>query len=299
MKRKKEWALNKLFNLLLVVSLFSATMSISMFLEKDISWAIGCGVVALMMLASALLFTPYGYAFDQEGVSFCYVFLPNERYLWDDIHAIEVEWAKGTAKATILDTFYASVFHIIGNCVGDQRFYMQGHIRKSFRTKRLLEKYWDGTITGYMFEDVKKWNDRRRAKKQKQIKQHMTDEIVPMERRVRANVRQWLDSFIDQAKLYDLDLRTGYWYITKDLEELKSRPQEGYTYTLLVEISRPDETDEDRIWVLSVDLLHVRLGKTAYRGVENKCAKEELEFYLGDTFKRIQEEGVESLCRKG
>ena len=297
MRTKREWALNKLFNLLLIVACFFAAMSFSMILEKDVSWAIGCGAVALVFLACALLFTPYGYAFDREGVSLCYVFLPNERYLWKDIHAIDVDWVKITAKTTILDFFYASVFRITGNSVGVQRFYMQGHIRKSFRTKRLLEKYWDGTITGYLFEDVTKWNNKRKAKKQKQVKQHLTDEIAPMERQVRAKAREWILPFADSAKLYGLDLRTEYRYITADFEELKSRPHEGYTYTLMVEISRPNETDEDRILVLSVDLLHVRLGKTAYRGVENKCAKEELESYLSETFAQIGKEGFDSLCK--
>lgn len=298
MRPKKEWALNKLFNLLLVISLFFAVMCIDMLLEKDIPWAAGCGTAALVFLTCALLFTPYGYAFDREGVSLCYALLPNERYLWEDIYAIEVEWTKSTAKTTILDFFYASVFHIIGNGVGVQRFYMQGHIRKSFRTKRLLEKYWDGTITGYLFEDIQKWNNKRKAKKQRQVKQHLTDEIAPMERQVRAKAREWIAPFVDQVKLYGLDLRTEYRYITADFEELKSRPKEGYTYMLMVEISRPDEMDEDRIWVLSVDLLYARLGKAAYRGVENKSAKEELQFYLTDMFKRIQEEGIESLCEK-
>ena len=45
---------------------------------------------------------------------------------------------------------------------------MNGYIRKTFRTKYLLEKYWDGTITGYLFEDVKNWiNKRKKRKKSK------------------------------------------------------------------------------------------------------------------------------------
>ena len=38
---------------------------------------------------------------------------------------------------------------------------MNGNMRKSFRNKKLLEQYWDGTITGYMFENVKKWFQKR------------------------------------------------------------------------------------------------------------------------------------------
>jgi len=125
---------------------------------------------------------------------------------------------------------------------------------------------------------------------------HLTDEIAPMEREIRAQVREWIAPFVAQAKLYDLDIRTEYRYITENFEEQKSRPKEGYTYTLIAEISRPDETDEDRILVLSVDLLFVRLGKTAYRGVENKHIQEEIESSMSDVFAQIRKEGLEGLC---
>jgi len=297
MNTNKEWALNKLFNFLLVMGLLLAVGCVEFFIEKDVPWAVGFGAASLSVLVCALLFTPYGYAFDQEGVSLCYVILPNERYLWKDVYAIEVDWIDNSANSNIFEFFYASVFCIRGTSVGKLRFYMEGHIRKSFRTKRLLEKYWDGTITGYMFEDVKKWNNKRKAKKQKQVKMHLTDEIAPMEREIRAQVREWIAPFVAQAKLYDLDIRTEYRYITENFEEQKSRPKEGYTYTLIAEISRPDETDEDRILVLSVDLLFVRLGKTAYRGVENKHIQEEIESSMSDVFAQIRKEGLEGLCK--
>jgi len=245
------------------------------------------------------IFTPYCYAFDSEGVSLCYVFLPVERYLWKDIHAIEVEDIKlGTAsRVTIFDFFYASVFSIKGTNVGESRFYMNGHIRKSFRTKRLLEKYWDGTITGYLFEDAKKWIDKRKAKKHSQIKAHLTDEVVAMEREIRAETRELLKPFIAQAKQYNLDIKEKYFYITEDFEELKSRPKEGYTYTLVAEISHFNETDQNRIVVVSVDLLYVRLGKTVYRGVKNKHIKEELEFTFSDVLNEINKNGIEVYCK--
>jgi hypothetical protein len=82
-------------------------------------------------------------------------------------------------------------------------------------------------------------------------------------------------------------------YITKDLDELNSRPQEGYTYTLVAEIARFNETDESRAVSVSTDLLYVRLGRTAYRGVKNEYAKDELEFTISDVLKA----GVEVYCK--
>ena len=104
---------------------------------------------------------------------------------------------------------------------------------------------------------------------------------------MRARVREWLPPFAAQAKQQDIELKTEYLYITKDFDELKSRPKEGYTYTLTIEIAHPNETNEDHIYVVSVDLLYVRLGKTAYRGVTNEHAEEELRLTLDEGLKTV------------
>jgi len=298
-KKKRQFALNKLFNFLIVVGMFLSWVSIEFLIDNDITWAVGLGLAALLFIIIPAIFTPYCYAFDSEGVSLCYVFLPVERYLWKDIHAIEVEDTSidTASNANIFEFFYANVFSIKGKNVGKSRFYMNGNIRKSFRTKYLLEKYWDGTITGYLFEDAKKWINKRRAKKQSQVKAHLTDEIVPMEREIRAETREWLKPFMAQAKQYNLDIKPKYLYITKDFDELNSRPKEEYTYTLVAEISHFNETDENHIVVVSVDLLYVRLGKNSYRGVKNKHIKEELEFTFSDVLNEIRQNGIEIYCR--
>ena len=299
MKKRKQYALNKLFNFCVVLGLFFAWGSIDFFTDNETAWGLGFGIVALLLIVLPAIFTPYCYAFDSEGISLCYIILPIERYLWKDIHAIEVEDTSIStrARANIFEFFYANVFAIQGANVGKRRFYMNGHIRKSFRTKHLLEKYWDGTITGYLFEDAKNWINKRKKKKQSQIKAHLTDEVVPMEREIRTETREWLKPFVAQAKQYNLDIRAKYVYITKNFEELNSRPKEGYTYTLVAEISHFNETDENRIVVVSVDLLYVRLGKTAYRGVKNKHIKEEFEFTFSDVLNEINENGIEVFCQ--
>ncbi len=167
MNKRKQFALNKLFNFCVVLGLFFAWGSIALFMDNDNAWGWGFGIVALLLIVLPAIFTPYCYAFDSEGVSLCYVFLPVERYLWKDIHAIDVEdkSINSASHANIVEFFYAYVFSIRGMPVGESRFYMNGHIRKSFRTKYLLEKYWDGTITGYLFEDAKKWFNKRKEKK--------------------------------------------------------------------------------------------------------------------------------------
>lgn len=89
------------------------------------------------------------------------------------------------------------------------------------------------------------------------------------------------------SKTKYLDVKLKYYYVTKDSKELKSRPQEGYTYSLDVEISHFNETDENKIIVVSADLLYVKLGKSSYRGVKNQKAKEELQIDFSDVLEKI------------
>lgn len=298
MNKRKQFALNKLFNLCVVFGLFLACISVDLLIDGENAGGVGTGIAAVLFMVLPAIFTPFCYAFDADGVSLCYVFLPDERYLWKDIRAIEVEYVSSGRYVILLDFFYAYVFSITGKNVGEKRSYMKGRIRKSFRTKYLLEKYWDGTITGYLFEDAKKWINKRRAKKQARIKAHLTDEVVPLEREIRAEVREWLKPLAAQAKQYDLNIKAKYFYITKDFEELRSRPKEGYTYTLIAEISHFNETDENRIVVVDVELLYVRLGKTSYRGVKNEHAQEELLCTVSDVLNEINKSGIEFFSKE-
>ena len=279
---RKQYARNKLFNLWMVLGLIFAGISIDSFGSNDLDLAVIFGVFALLFMIATPLLTPAYDTFDVEGVSLHYMFYPTERYLWKDIYAIEVEY-----RYTRHAPFYSAVFTIYGKTAGPCRAYMNGHIRRSLRTKHLLEKYWDGTITGYLLEDAKKWMQQRRNKKAEQVQAHLTDEIVPMEREIRACAREWLHPFVERAKQLDITLKTEYLYITGDDDESKSRPQKGYTYSLAVEISRLNETNENRIYIAKIDLLYVRLGKTAYRGVKNTYAQEELCLALTDGLEAI------------
>lgn len=298
MKKKREIALNKLFNLPVIIGLFFAYVSIDFLFYGDVGLGIVVGVIALALIIAPCLATPICYLFDTDGVTLCYVFFSNERYLWENVSDIEVRYDVNTASffrnGSVLDLLCGHVFEISGTVEGELKFYMRGYIRKSFKTKRLLEKYWDGTITGYLLEDAKEWFNKRIRKKEDKILRHFTDEAVTMEREVRAYFREIIPPYKDKARECGLELRTEYLYVTKDIEEYKSRPHKGYTYTANIEISRPGETDENRIICVWVELLYVRLGKTAYRGVRNKSIAEELESELADALNEIKEIGIDA-----
>ena len=298
MKKRKQIALNKVFNLCMLLGALFVWWAVDLFLDGDVPWGIGFGIASLLLIVLPTIFTPYCYSFDSEGVSLCYLFFSPERYLWKDIRAIEVKDTGASSRSILFDLFLARDFCIHGTSVEKRQFFMEGHVRKSFRTKRLFEAYWDGTITGYWLEDKKAKAQKRRSDKDSQIKAHVADEIVPMEREMRAKAREWLEPFSAQAGHYGLEIKTKYLYVTKDLEELNSRPQTGYTYTLLAEIARSGETDEARTGTVSVELLFVRLGKTAYRGVPNEHAEKELNDTFAVVLNEIGKHGIEVYCKE-
>ena len=156
MSNRKQIALNKLFNFFICVGILFSLMSYVFFKDGELGVGIGSSVIAFLFIVLPVVLMPCCYIFDSDGVSLRYIFLPVERYLWADVTSIKVENDSG-GRTSIFDLFFSSVFCIYGTNLGKHRFYMKGHIQKSIRTKHLLEKYWDGNITGYFFEDVKNW----------------------------------------------------------------------------------------------------------------------------------------------
>ena len=287
-------ALNRNLILFAVMGLICVEFSRFAFLEREIGAGVAMGVFAAFLMVFPMVFMPWGYRFDPKGLSIKYLFLSEERYLWKNIHSVCVVQAISDNGR---QTLFLRDLKIEGNVEGKARRYMDGRICKNRRTKRLIETYWDGTVEGYWHDEVqavKKWWNKRSKSKQKQRMQHLTDEIVLMEREARASFRTWLEPFAAEASQYDLEVQTQYLYITEDEEAYHSRPSSAYTYTAVTNIGRPGETDEERIIVLDTQLLRVRLGKKAYRGVVNLQAEEELKESCSEIMEEIKEKGFEA-----
>ena len=297
-EKTHKTALNRNFILLLVCGLVLAILDSVAFAEGEIGLGIGIGCLVLLLIAAPVIGMPWCYRFDPEGVSAKYIFFPQERYLWKNIHLIHVtEAISDGGKSTLF--FYD--FKIEGNVEGKQRRYMDGRICKTRRTKRLIEKYWDGTIEGYWHDEVqtvKKWWNKRTRKGQNQKKQYQIDEIVLMEREARASVRKWIERFVAEARQYDLEVRTQYLYITEDYEEYRSRPQSPHTYTAVISICHPNETNEVRMIIFYTDLLRVRIGKKAYRGVVNLQAEDELKLSFSEIITEINQQGFDTYVKE-
>lgn len=246
------------------------------------------GAILLLIPALLLVSMPAFYLFDAEGLTLWYLFLPNERYLWKNICAIKVMYpSRGFSH-----------FKIYADPEGKQRFYMQGEVMKSHRAKRLLEKYWDGKIEGFFFEGLRDWIRNRGKKKEKKPRPYFTDEVVLMERQARGETREVLERYETLAGQMDLELRVKYCYTDPELEEINSRPQSNYEYTVLVELSRPGETADDKVIVSSADLLHVRLGRAAYRGVKDEDALPDLKLELDEVFEEVRQNGLDAYLQQ-
>lgn len=290
----RKIALNRNVNLCIVGGLFLALLARFSFLEGEIGLGLGFAFFALIMIVGPLIGMPICYIFDPEGVSLKYIFFPQERYLWENIYFIQVAdpISDGGRKAIFMRDF-----KIQGDVEGKERRYMHGRICKTWRTKRLITKYWDGTIEGYWHDEVqavKKWWHKRTHKAPEQAKHYKTDEIVAMERQARASIREWIELFVAQAKQYDLNVHTQYLYITEDYEEHRSRPQAPHTYTASIRIFPTGETDEDKMIIFYTDMIRVRLGKNAYRGVVNPQAEEDLKLAFTDIITQIRQKGYAS-----
>lgn len=271
MEKKRQIALNKVFNLFILIGIILGYVAVLTFLEGDIKTGLILTAIVAVLLLIPIIATPCCYIFDTNGVTLYYVFLPKERYLWNNIRSITVE-----SDDHHHIPFLSNVFRIVGCVEGKQHCYMEGKIRKSFRTKRLLETYWDGTITGYFFESPKILKNK---KKSRISKHYLTDEISAMERKVRDKTRTFLKPFVDKARYQGLELKTSFCY-TVGGKLLASRPTKDYNYIALIELL--DKSNASRNTDVSVDLIYVHLGKSAYRGVKNEHAIEELKFYITD-----------------
>lgn len=166
-EKSHKIALNRNFILFIVSGLLLVWLACVSCLNKEIAYGAGFGLFAVLLIAAPTVAMPWCYRFDPEGVSAKYFFFPQERYLWKNIHSIRVVDAISDGGRHLL-FFYD--YQIEGNVEGKLRRYMDGRISKTRRTKRLIKKYWDGTVEGYWHDEVqaaKKWWNKRIRKSKK------------------------------------------------------------------------------------------------------------------------------------
>ena len=142
MKNKKEIVLNKSFFLFVILGILTLTLGYVALSEEVSLWSIFFCILGLLFVIGGPIKEPLFYSFDTDGITLHYLFVPKECYLWKNIRKIK-KARDGYSRSAIIDFIFSRVYEINGKVEGKQRFYMNGIIIISFRTKRLLDKYWE------------------------------------------------------------------------------------------------------------------------------------------------------------
>lgn len=145
MKTNKEFALNKSFFLFVLLGVFVLSLGCYIIIDKVNAGSIGICLIGLFLLIGGMIKEPLCYGFDENGITLYFVLYPKEIYLWKNIRKIKNTKGYSGSKP-ILSMIFSNVYEISGKPEGKKHFFECGTISKSFRIKKLLEKYWHKKI---------------------------------------------------------------------------------------------------------------------------------------------------------
>ena len=145
MKTNKEVALNKSFFLFVLLGAFVLALGCYVIIDKVNAGSIGICLIGLLLLVGGMIKEPLCYGFDESGITLYFFLYPKEIYLWKNIRKIK-NTKENSGSKPILSMIFSNVYEISGKSEGKKRFFECGTISKSFRTKKLLEKYWHKKI---------------------------------------------------------------------------------------------------------------------------------------------------------
>ncbi len=138
-KTEKQIALNNhIFAYSFAV--FVGFLGASFGLETEEPFFIVFGILIILVFVFLLLISPTHYVFSNEGVVICHPFKRREAILWEDIRSINKygSWFYHTSSGlTHYKIYYRHEKEVI---------FLNGEICRSRRTKRLLQKYYKGTV---------------------------------------------------------------------------------------------------------------------------------------------------------
>lgn len=144
---KKKFALNKAFNCLILTGIILFLFGFALIKWNETGFGFCFSFFGLFLFIVPLILVPCAYSFDSQGISIHYIFFQKERYLWKNIRTIKINKDYSYYHYPILSLLVYGELKINGRIDGKERFYMQGIICRSLRTKKLLKKYWNGKIT--------------------------------------------------------------------------------------------------------------------------------------------------------
>ena len=135
---RKHYAINIWFFYLIAIGIFAAWASFMSYRIEESALCILSAFASFIVWVN-LIFIPFGYSFDKNGVSIHYVFYKKESYLWKNIKNIREGYSHMLPE---FDFMPRTTYEIEGKPEGGEKKYMIGKIMKYPATKRFIKKYW-------------------------------------------------------------------------------------------------------------------------------------------------------------
>lgn len=279
---KKSFAVDPRFFLMVFCTLVAALFTAAGVSEGDALPALTIGGLLTLLFAFGSVIIPKLYVADEKGISIYYLPFVKEYFKWNEIKRIKIK--KSYSRSIIFD-FLWKEYEIIP--IKEKRYkgskyhsiFHSSEISRTFLTRRMIKKYWDGNIEDDSFSWFKKHFSKE---KDKTVRYDLT-EVKQKEKSARDMLKQTVSQYESKATLYGKTIDASCTYFTDD-EDLGSRPKENYSY--VAEIFVEKENDEDNSFYITVELLFVSYGKKSVKITENKKAFDEIADRLNEAIEK-------------
>lgn len=209
--------------------------------------------IGVTFFSIGLFFDPWYYVFDINGVSICYLFNRKHRFLWKKINAVILNEER-------IQNGNIYIYDILGTPENEPCFYMRNKIIKNGKTEKMLEEYFDCGLVDF----TKKLKIKLKFKHFK--------EISEMEKYQQTQTEKYISHYRPELANIGLCLKTAYAYLSdkdEDIVEYSVIPKGNSTYSAILRVSRPDETDKNKIFEFDVALIDFFEEKDRVRATDN------------------------------
>ncbi|MBR3816995.1 MAG: hypothetical protein IKJ27_09745 [Clostridia bacterium] len=278
---KKSFALDSRLFLFVLCLLFAGLMTVISLQDGEKGFSLFCGMLTLMFVFGVIT-APKLYIADEEGFSIYYLPFVKEYFKWNDIKRIKIK--KSNSRSIIFDFLWRE-YEIVPT--KEKRYkgskyhsiFHSSEISRTFLTKRIIEKYWEGTIE----DNSLSWFKKRFSNKESgKIKYELT-EVKEKEKWARESLNRIAQQYESKASLSGKTIDTSCTYFV-DGEDFKSRPKENYSYAAGVFVEK--ENDEERSFYIKQEILFVSYGKKQIKIIENNGAFDEISKLINEAIER-------------
>lgn len=157
--------INRHWLLSLISDFICCYIGINLFIEpegSDIGFGVFFIILGIILTLCILFVFPVFAIIGKLGISFYYLIFMRDKYLWENVYALTVEYPSRKRIPILLDSF-----KIHGASENKHQFFMTGQIARSWRARKLIEHYSKDKIEGFFFDDIKNSIKERKEKKLK------------------------------------------------------------------------------------------------------------------------------------